>query len=336
MRLLPFFVLLLTSVNAIKFPRRSIGGTLAPYHRPDARLVPSTYIVRLSEDHSLAKHFAHCGVDLSKTSPRFEQISGLYRQGTLLSSPSNELADVRFSYRAQLDDYTVNQLVRTDPGVEYVEHDHYIRAPQTTSHAMHGNLDFSTSSNNKRWDESWVRKPYWHLQMITAGKKARIGNGTVDPVRILKTAGRGVNAYVLDWGVRITHRAFHGRASNFQNRTTTPYCEGGSFSMRDTSNDSHGTAVAGLLGAGGGFSISFTNIINVKIFCQSEAATWMVAKAITDVTNEHRTFVRTRPAWFKGSVINLSFSTDYSPTTARAIEEASRAGIAIVTAAGNT
>ncbi|KAI9666581.1 MAG: serine protease [Bathelium mastoideum] len=106
--------------------------------------------------------------------------------------------------------------------------------------------------------------------------------------------------------------------------------------MRDTSNDSHGTAVAGLLGAGGGFSISFTNIVNVKIFCQSEAATWMVAKAITDVTNEHRTFVRTRPAWFKGSVINLSFSTYYSPTTARAIEEASRAGIAIVTAAGNT
>ncbi|KAF2237912.1 subtilisin-like protein [Viridothelium virens] len=150
---------------------------------------------------------------------------------------------------------------------------------------------------------------------------------------MLENRGRGVNAYVMDTGVRITHETFQGRASNFMGQTITPYCSG-SQSMNDI--DGHGTAVASILAGSGGFGISFANIINVKIWCQRRAAISSMAKAISDITAEHQTNVRQRPSWFKGSIINLSSQTlTFSPTLRDAVAAASDAGIAVLVSAGN-
>ena len=47
----------------------------------------------------------------------------------------------------------------------------------------------------------------------------------------VSNAGRGVNIYILDTGIRISHNRFGGRASNFKGlspSTKSPYCADGS------------------------------------------------------------------------------------------------------------
>ncbi|KAL9080904.1 MAG: hypothetical protein Q9157_000404 [Trypethelium eluteriae] len=107
--------------------------------------------------------------------------------------------------------------------------------------------------------------------------------------------------------------------------------------MHDNSNTSHGTGVASLIGGwNGGYSISLANVINVKVFCEDEAENSLVAKAISDITAEHRAFVQDRPSWFKGSIINMSFGLpDHSPLVERVVKEASNAGILMIASAGN-
>lgn len=87
--------------------------------------------------------------------------------------------------------------------------------------------------------------------------------------------------------------------------------------------------------AGAGFSVSTANLINVKIFCNAPTSLSRIAKAISDVTDEHRSNSKSPQNGFKGSIMNLSFTTAFSPTMEGAIEEANLAGVAIVAAGGN-
>lgn len=58
------------------------------------------YIVRLRDGHTIDSHFARIGRDLSRDAHMFWPIETLN------------------GYRARLDDYTLHELVRYDPGVE--------------------------------------------------------------------------------------------------------------------------------------------------------------------------------------------------------------------------
>ncbi|KAL9080856.1 MAG: hypothetical protein Q9157_000460 [Trypethelium eluteriae] len=175
------------------------GGNLAPYLVPGPNLVPEQYIVRLFENYTLAQHFAHCGANLSQLSLDFEEISLLR------------------SYRAQLDKYTVDHMIRTDPGVEYVEHDTYVIQPTET---MNASNNLFTANHSKRDLEHDFMDGYWPSYMVTSKGKVKIKQ---DPrpslkssqklphqysVKVIKNPGAGVNIYVLDHGVRITHKAF--------------------------------------------------------------------------------------------------------------------------------
>lgn len=79
---LAFIFVFLGLTNAQDLWRRTGNNSLAPYFVTDQKqdLVPDSYIVRLAENYTLAKHFAHCGFDISKTSHGFEQIPSLRRQ----------------------------------------------------------------------------------------------------------------------------------------------------------------------------------------------------------------------------------------------------------------
>ncbi|KAL9075263.1 MAG: hypothetical protein Q9157_004054 [Trypethelium eluteriae] len=223
-------------------------------------------------------------------------------------------------------------LVRTDPGIEYVEQDHYIVTSVSmdkVEHETYGFPNLSAVSHPKRRPTETIKYAPWNVRMITTPKKLKLDPRTLASVKMLENRGRGVNAYVMD----TVNELGKGRASNFMGQTITPYCSG-SQSMNDI--DGHGTAVASILAGSGGFGISFANIINVKIWCQRRAAISSMAKAISDITAEHQTNVRQRPSWFKGSIINLSSQTlTFSPTLRDAVAAASDAGIAVLVSAGN-
>ena len=68
----------------------------------------------------------------------------------------------------------------------------------------------------------------FNLQMIGAGAKLPTPVYDGGQYEYLNDAGRGVNIYVLDTGVRVTHAHFGGRASNFDGLSSTdnsPYCD---------------------------------------------------------------------------------------------------------------
>jgi len=69
-------------------------------------------------------------------------------------------------------------------------------------------------------------------------------------VDTMEHIGTGVNIYIIDSGIRVTHRTFQGRAVNFRGLDWSPYADG------ETADDTigHGTLVAGI--AGGFFYVS--------------------------------------------------------------------------------
>jgi subtilisin family serine protease len=146
-----------------------------------------------------------------------------------------------------------------------------------------------------------------------------------------------VDAYILDSGIHISHQAFQGRATNFNDVDETPYCPRGDKTMDDNIRG-HGTRVASLL-AGAEFSTSQANLINVKIWCgkepQASAGSQSVAKAIDDITQAHQQKQRLRPQGWKGSIINMSLESSNSGLIEDAIEAADKAGIAVVVSANN-
>ena len=69
-----FLFILLSLAGAVEFPTRARDGDSAPYFRPNGPLVTDTYIVRLFRNHTLERHFEHCGTNLSDLSHDFEEI----------------------------------------------------------------------------------------------------------------------------------------------------------------------------------------------------------------------------------------------------------------------
>lgn len=78
-------------------------ATNAPYNRGRGGAIEGEYVVHFHEGHDLDKHFAHIGKSLGDG-------EGLHIHNWLPG------------YRATLDDHTVHELVRRDPGVKLGMH----------------------------------------------------------------------------------------------------------------------------------------------------------------------------------------------------------------------
>jgi cerevisin len=143
--------------------------------------------------------------------------------------------------------------------------------------------------------------------------------------------GRGVDIYVLDSGVQINHTDFGSRAKWGKTILT---------GASDEDESGHGTHVAGVA-AGQKYGVSkMANIIAVKVLgVNGKGITSDVLKGIEFVVKSHNSVVEDAKAGnrlnFKGSVVNVSFGTDYSPTMNEAVNAAAAAGVHISAAAGN-
>ncbi|MDC0707133.1 Ig-like domain-containing protein [Stigmatella sp. ncwal1] len=130
--------------------------------------------------------------------------------------------------------------------------------------------------------------------------------------------GAGVNAYIIDTGIRLTHNEFQGRAvTGFD--AVTP---GG------TANDcnGHGTHVAGTVGSATygvakGVKLHAVRVLN----CDGEGTTEGVIAGMDWVTAHH-----TKPA-----VANMSLGGDASEALDQAVRNSIAAGVVYTVAAGN-
>lgn len=129
----------------------------APYHRSQvANLVEDQYLVALHDGHTIDDHFKAIGLDLSQNASLFYRLDALN------------------AYQARLDPRIVHQLVRLDPGVEFVDHDSYMGDfdEVETGEPFLPEADISTSTTGLV--RTWVAsiKPAWYWNhMISAGEK---------------------------------------------------------------------------------------------------------------------------------------------------------------------
>ncbi|KAF2236870.1 subtilisin-like protein [Viridothelium virens] len=310
------FLFLLGACGATEFSDRVQKRTFAPYYDAGENLVPDHYIVRLTQGYTLQQHYGFCGVNLSQTCPGFKAFPSLR------------------SYRAQLDNNTLH-VVRTDPGVEYIEHEFYISETDSTNDKDDETYSsHSPVTHTKRRNDAVIREAHWQVLMSTTPRKLdNIDIGATSRVKTVRNPGRGVRAYIFDTGVRTSHGSFDGRAAIFANRNN-PYCPGneGISDMRG-----HGTSVASVLASGSGVSMSLANILSVKVNCRVPSPAFLMVQAFVDVIAEHEALVNQRPDWFKGSIIVLALGTGspLSPILRDAVDAANNAGITVVAAAGN-
>ena len=128
-----------------------------------------------------------------------------------------------------LSDQSIMNKVRKDPGVQFVETDREASLPLAAFEPVEESHSRSMSRHMKRYVQDTVTHAWYNLQIVAAGSKLSTpvnNNGNYD---FVQRAGQGVNCYVLDSGIRITHRAFQGRARNFQGAASndvSPYAPG--------------------------------------------------------------------------------------------------------------
>jgi len=135
--------------------------------------------------------------------------------------------------------------------------------------------------------------------------------------------GAGVNAYILDTGIKAAHREFEGRATAdadmvWWNNTYGDDCNG------------HGTAVAGILGGFSFRNAKFVRLHGVRVGdCNAFTTTSTIISGVDWITANH----------VKPDVVNMSLGIPADAIYYASLEEAIRRsiaqGITYVVAAGN-
>lgn len=134
------------------------------------------------------------------------------------------------------------------------------------------------------------------------------------------SAGKGVDAYIVDTGIYIEHPEFEGRAKI-----------GKSFaSDGDTDGNGHGTHVAGTIGSKSYGVAKKVNLIAVKVLdARGSGQTSDVIAGIEYVAT-------TAPKTGRKSVANMSLGGGASTALDRAVQGAIKAGVNFAVAAGNS
>jgi len=153
----------------------------------------------------------------------------------------------------------------------------------------------------------------WGLERIAAPDRA--------------TTGQGAHVYVLDTGVRVSHREFEGRAVPAADTTSgvNVPCAGDQACAPDL--DGHGTHCAGSIG-GNQFGVApGANLYSIKVIADDGRGSWSWLYAALDfvVTDGNKPAVASMSLGSKSQVNGIRDSVDAAVT----------AGVTVVVAAGN-
>ncbi|WP_329790079.1 S8 family peptidase [Lentzea sp. DG1S-22] len=177
-----------------------------------------------------------------------------------------------------------------DPSVEYVERDQVVSIQATQTNP-----------------------PSWGLDRIDQR------NLPLDQRYTYNTTGSGVNAYIIDTGVRTTHRDFGGRARN-----------GYDFVDNDAvaqDGNGHGTHVAGTVAGTAHGVAKAATVYGVRVLNNSGSGTIAgVVAGVNWVANNH----------VKPAVANMSLGGGANTSLDNAVQGAITRGVTFAVAAGNS
>jgi cerevisin len=147
------------------------------------------------------------------------------------------------------------------------------------------------------------------------------GTATQSQYLFQPEAGQNSTIYILDTGVRITHRELVGRAqwgANFANDI-------------DEDENGHGTHVAGIAAGSDVGVAKYANIVAVKVLNKNQTGTLSnFIKGLSWIIDDVKSRPNTR------AIINYSAVGEVSDARAQALQEVVDAGILFVGASGNS
>lgn len=178
------------------------------------------------------------------------------------------------------------EALRRNPNVAYIEQDQEVRIVATQTNAT------------------------WGLDRID--QRDRPLNGTY----VYNRTGAGVNAYIIDTGIRTSHTDFGGRASNVFD----------AFGGNGQDCNGHGTHVAGTVGGTTWGVAKAVRLYGVRVLnCQGNGSVSGVIAGVDWVTSNHQ----------KPAVANMSLGGGISTALDNAVRNSIAAGVTYVIAAGN-
>jgi len=144
-------------------------------------------------------------------------------------------------------------------------------------------------------------------------------NNLLDSTYHYENDGTGVNAYILDSGIRSTHEDFEGRIAS-----------GVSFVAGDSSAEDcrgHGTRVAGVLGGKTYGVAKNITMHSVRIFsCEGTTNASTIIAGMEWIVDNHQ----------KPAIVNMSFNSSAGTAFDEALGNLIDAGVTIFTGAGNS
>lgn len=188
------------------------------------------------------------------------------------------------------------------------------RGSQSAATALLSNPNVAgVEADAEVWLDATQTNATWGLDRIDQRSRPLDGSYTYD------LTGTGVNAYVIDSGIRYSHADFGGRAVLGRDVV-------GGIDPAGSDCNGHGTHVAGTIGGATWGVAKQVKLHSVRVFGCSSSSSWEVIIAGIDwVTGNH----------VKPAVANLSIGGPGSSMVDTAVQNMINAGVATAVAAGN-
>jgi serine protease len=190
--------------------------------------------------------------------------------------------------------------------------------PSVASVTRDVRLSISDSQVTSRSQANALAQPAgtWGLDRIDQRGVTRDGLFHYD------STGKGVTAFVIDSGIRISHSQFGGRASHGYD-----FVDDDTNASDCTNGTGHGTHVAGTLGGSTYGVAKEVKLVSLRVFdCEGNAT-------LSDFISSLEWAVAHKPAG--PALINFSGGGPEDEVTEAAVNRTIRAGISVVVAAGN-
>jgi len=220
--------------------------------------------------------------------------------------------DNEFIANGGLEDYGIKKMYKIGKFKAYAA-----RLPAEAVHEIKSqpDVDFIEQSRVYSINGDQKKPPSWGLQRISARDLPLTAS-----YQYPDSAGEGVDAYIIDTGIHISHPEFEGRAKI------------GKTFVKDNDRDGngHGSHVAGTIGSKTYGVAKKVNLIAVKVLDgRGYGDTSGVIAGIEYVATEG-------PKSRKKAVANMSLGGPSSRALDRAVQGAVEAGVVFVVAAGNS